>query len=778
MFPFIHYLTGYMNRSLLLFSFLLVLASCQKQEKLFRLLDSKKTGIEFNNTITEYDSLNILNTEFIYNGGGVGIGDLNGDGLQDLYFTGNQVENKLYLNRGDLKFEDVTQKANAQKRPGQWSSGINILDINRDGKADLYICNTFDPNPEKRKNLLFVNAGNDAQGIPHFAEMAQAYGLDDTTHSANAQFFDYDLDGDLDLFIGTNFMDRPDPNRYFPKVKDGTAVNRDRLFRNDPNPGLGHPVFTEVTAQAGLLWEGYSHSSLIADFNEDGWPDIYVANDYVSNDLIYINNHDGTFTNQIAQIFKHQAASAMGSDVADVNNDGKLDLFTTEMLPYYNKRKKLFLGGNNYSTYANNEEFGYEYQYSRNTLQLNRGLNPATGLPVYSDIAFFAGVQETEWSWTPLLADFDNDGYRDLFVTNGFPRDVTDHDFGAYHSSVRYLVPPMELQDLIPKIKVPKFLFRNDGNLHFTDYSDQWGVNIPAFSNGAACGDLDNDGDLDLVVNNINDKAFVFQNTLNAAKQKPNYLRIQLQGGPANPDAYGAQVTAYWPGQAQAAVALSGRGYNSTSENIIHLGLGPATQVDSIVVRWNDRQTTTLTNVPANQTVVVRYGEHDGQPFGARNAGVVRPENPAPWGLDYVHDERDFIDFDIQRTLPHKFSQYGPGMAVGDANGDGLDDIYFSGSDRRDGTWMMQTPDGKFTKKSVSYKTDPEKKGEELGVLLFDADGDGDNDLYLVHGSYEYNAGSPFYQDVLCVNDGQGHFTPMPYGPPGRVRQRTMRQSR
>ncbi len=758
-----------MNRALILFSFILVLASCKKQEKLFQLLDSKKTGIDFNNTITESDSLNILNSEFIYNGGGVGIGDLNGDGLEDIYFTGNQVGNKLYLNRGNMQFEDVTEKANAQKRPGQWSSGINILDINCDGKSDIYICNTFEKNPEKRANLLFINQGNDAQGIPHFAEMAQAYGLADTTHSANAQFFDYDQDGDLDLFLATNFMDRPNPNRYVPKVKDGTAINRDRLYRNDPDPITGHPVFTEVTAQAGLVWEGYSHSCLITDFNEDGWPDIYVANDYVTNDLIYINNHDGTFTNQIGQIFKHQSASAMGSDVADINNDGKLDLFTTEMLPYYNKRKKLFLGANNYSTYANNEEYGYEYQYSRNTLQLNRGLNPATGLPIYSDVAFLAGVQETEWSWTPLMADFDNDGHRDLFITNGFPRDVTDHDFGTYHSSVSYLVPPMELQDMIPKIKVPKFLFRNNGDLHFTDYSDQWGVNIPAFSNGAAYGDLDNDGDLDLVVNNINDKAFVFQNTLQQSAKKPNYLRIKLVGSPTNPDAYGAQVTVCWAGQKQAAEALSARGYNSTSENILHFGLDTIRQVDSIIVRWNNKETSILTNISANQTFTIKYGEHVGQPFSQKYAGVVTPQNPAQWGLDYVHDEKDFIDFDIQRTLPHKFSQYGPSMSVGDANGDGLDDIYFSGSDKRDGTWLIQQPDGKFIKKSVSYKLDPDKKGEELGTLLFDADGDGDNDLYLVHGSYEYNAGSPFYQDVLCINDGHGNFTPMPDALPAEV---------
>ncbi|MBK7937205.1 MAG: VCBS repeat-containing protein [Lewinellaceae bacterium] len=752
-----------------LFSLLLFagLSGCSKDKTLFRLLDSKKTGIDFNNSITESAEINILNSEFIYNGGGVAVGDLNGDGLADLYFTGNQVDNKLYLNRGNLHFEDVTQKAHAQKKPGQWSSGINILDINRDGKADIYVCNTFQTDPESRKNLLFVNQGNDPQGIPQFNEMAAAYGIADTTHSSNAQFFDFDNDGDLDLFIATNFMDRRNPNKFDHKIKDGSAVNRDRLYRNDMDVAKGHPVFTEITREAGLIWEGYSHSALVADFNEDGWPDIYVANDYVSNDLIYINNRNGTFSNQIARIFKHQSASAMGSDVADINNDGRPDLFTTEMLPYYNKRKKLFLGPNNYAVYANNEEYGFEYQYPRNTLQLNRGIDPETGLPAFSEIAFLAGVQESEWSWTPLLADFDNDGYRDLFITNGFPRDVTDHDFSTYLRQYSHLVDPMELQDMIPKIKVPKFIFKNDGNLHFSDYSKKWGVDASAFSNGAAYGDLDNDGDLDLVVNNINDNAFVFQNTLNDEQKNNHFIRLRLNAGDQNPDAFGIRATVYWDGKKQAVTQMSARGYISTSENIVHCGLGATTKVDSVVVRWNDRQTTVLVNPAVDQTITVHF-EGQAQRFSG-------PENYPGWfvaldstrlGVQYVHHERDFVDFDLQRTLPHKFSQSGPAMAVGDANGDGLDDVYFSGSDSRDGTWLIQTAQGKFAQKAVNYKTNPEKRGEELGVLLFDADNDGDNDLYLVHGSYEYNPGSPFYQDVLCVNDGKGNFSPAPQALP------------
>lgn len=744
--------------SLLFFS--LALTNCKQERTLFVLLDSNKTGITFNNEITEYDSLNILNSEFVYNGGGVGIGDLNGDGLQDIFFTGNQVENKLYLNRGGLRFEDVTSKAGVMKEFAlQWSSGINILDLNNDGKTDIYICNTMNPNPEMRHNQLFINQGNDAEGVPDFVEAAESYGIADTTHSSNAQFFDYDNDGDLDLFISVNYMDRPDPNRYAPKIKDGTSVNRDKLLRNDWDQEAGHPVFTDVSAQAGLIWEGYSHSALVADFNEDGWPDIYVANDYVTNDLIYINNRDGTFTNQIAQIFKHQSASSMGSDLADVDNDGKLDMFITEMLPYYNKRKKLFLNANNYSTYINNENYGYEYQYSRNVLQLNRGISPETGLPVFSDVAFLTGTQETEWSWTPLMADFDNDGNRDIFITNGFPRDVTDHDFGAYRSSYSYLVPPMELQAMIPQIKVPKFLFKNEGNLQFKDYSKEWGVAIPAFSNGAAYGDLDNDGDLDLVVNNIDDEAFVFKNTLNDREEKNNFVRLRIEGKNARSEAFGATATIYFDGKKQSAQLLSARGYISASENVLHFGLGSTPRIDSVVVRWNGNTSMTLTKVPVNQTTVVQYNAARTDAMVSTRSGILAPVKPAAIGLDWIHPEKDFIDFDFQRTLPHKFSQYGPCLATGDVNGDRLDDIFAGGSAGYEGTWFIQTPEGKFVQKNAALKTDPEKNEEDLGVVLFDADGDGDNDLYIVRGGAQSTAGWEVYQDVLCVNDGQGHFS-------------------
>jgi enediyne biosynthesis protein E4 len=734
---------------------------CKKEKStLFVALDSKQTGIDFINTITENDTLNILKTEFLYNGGGVGIGDLNGDGLQDVFFTGNQVDNKLYLNRGNLKFEDVTTASNTQKQKNEWSSGINILDLNNDGKKDLYICNTFLNNPEKRKNLLYVNQGNDSNGIPKFKEMAAEYGIADTTHSSNAQFFDYDQDGDLDLFISTNYMDRRNPSMYVKKKIDGSDINRDRLFRNEENKVLGHPYFKEITTEAGLLFDGFSHSALIMDMNEDGFPDIYVANDYVSNDLVYINQKNGTFKNEAAAIFKHQPYSSMGSDVADVNNDGLLDIFTTEMLPYYNKRKKLFLNGNSYATYINNEQYGYEYQYSRNVLQLNRGINPETGLPIYSDVAFLAGVQETDWSWTSLMADFDADGLRDIFITNGFPRDVTDHDFGAYRSQYNNLWSPMELQDFIPQIKVPKFAFKNEGNLKYSDQSKSWGVDISAFSNGASYGDLDNDGDLDLVVNNINDKAFLFENKQQQSKEKSNYLRLNLIGNAQNLDAFGVKVIAYWNGQQQAALTTSARGYISTSENILHFGLGKNTDVDSLKIFWNAKDIQILKKIAANQTLSISYSA-DNQSIALKsdNIGFLRSLDTNSFGLDFIHEEKDFIDFDIQRTLPHKLSQYGPSLSVADVNGDGFEDIYIAGAEGKDGSWLLQNIAGNFTKKSVSYKNTPEKLGEEVGTLLFDADNDGDKDLYLVHGSNEYNAGQAAYQDIFCINDGKGNFS-------------------
>ena len=489
-----------------------IASSCNQKKKLFTLLDPVKTGITFSNRITENDSINIVDNEYVYNGGGVAIGDFNNDGLQDVYFSGNMVSNKLYLNKGDFNFQDITEQSGVNGK-GRWCSGIALVDINNDGLLDIYSCTTFRNNVRDRGNLLYVNQGISKNGIPQFKEMAESYRIDDTTYSTNAAFFDYDKDGDLDLFILVDRLD-PDhyPNKYHPIITDGSGSSTSRLYRNDWSDSLHHPVFTDVSKQAGILMEGFGLGVHISDINRDGWPDIYVTDDYISNDLFYINNKNGTFSNEAGQYFKHTSFSAMGNDITDINNDGLQDIIAVDMLPEDNYRKKMMLNPNNYSSYLNIKEFGYQYQYVRNTLQLNMGDSPGPDSikhPLFSDIAFYSGVSSTDWSWTPLVADFDNDGFRDIIITNGFPRDVTDHDFIAYRTNTKNYAPKDMILEQIPMIKLTNYAFKNNADLTFSDVTAKWGLSEPTFSNGAAYVDLDNDGDLDVVINNIKQIFFI-----------------------------------------------------------------------------------------------------------------------------------------------------------------------------------------------------------------------------------------------------------------------------
>lgn len=734
------------------------LVSCnQKKLEGFSLISPAESGVDFINEITENDSLNILVSEFVYNGGGVGIGDLNGDELPDLFFCGNQVSNGLFLNLGNLKFQNITSIAGIEKRnPLEWSSGVNILDINLDGRKDIYVSNTLRKDSTLRRNLLFINQGNNENGVPTFKEASRAYGVDNNSHSSHSQFFDYDNDGDLDLFIGVNVIEGEYPNQFVDIKMDGTGMNRDLLLRNDWDNALGHPVFTDVSLQAGLLQDGYSHSTLIHDFNQDGWQDIYVANDYQSNDLVFINNQDGTFTNRASEVFKHFSLSAMGSDVSDINNDGQADFFTSEMQPYYNKRKKLFQGGSSYQSQLLTEKYGYDYQYTRNTLQLNQGTDPNTGLPIYAEIGMYARVQETDWSWSTLFADYDNDGWKDLFIANGFPRDVTDRDFADFRAMASNLVSHEELYEAIPQIKIPNFLFKNNRDLTFSNVTQDWNLGYASFSNGAAYGDLDLDGDLDLVINNIDDPAYIFENKI----QSGNYLRVALEGPKENPDAYGATIRIKQNELSQTNYLISGRGYLSKSENVQHFGLGVEQVVDTLEVIWPDGQVSVLVNVSANQTVRIN---HQGALSLKKSAIATirtslfdRLDNQA--GLNYKNEEIDFVDFNFQRTLAHKYSQYGPSVSVADINGDQLDDVFIGGSGTFSETWMIQGADGTFVREDQNFKQHPKKYEEDTGSLLFDADNDGDQDLYIVRGSAQFRPGDALYQDVLWINDGNGNF--------------------
>lgn len=739
--------------------------SCNESPTLFKRITSDHSGIHFNNEIQQTDSINVLDFSNVYNGGGVGIADFNNDGLQDLYFTGNLVSNKLYLNRGDFRFEDITEKAGVSAN-GKWCRGVAVVDINNDGLQDMYVCASVKKNAKERENMLFINKGPDKNGVPVFADSAAAYGLNDTTHSTQAAFFDYDNDGDLDVYILVNdIIDGDYPNRFRPRLLDGSHPSTGRLYRNDWNETLHHAVFTNVSKEAGMLIEGYGHGVAITDINADGWKDIYVSNDYLSNNILYINNHDGTFTDQATTYFKHTAANAMGNDVNDINNDGLLDIIELDMNPEDNYRKKMMMNGNSYQTYQNIDYFQYQYQYVRNTLQLNLGPSikqqDSIGPPAFADIAFYAGVAETDWSWTPMVVDFDNDGYRDIIVTNGFPRDVTDHDFVAYRAQTKTLASKQQILEQVPEVRIYNYAFHNNGNCTFSNKSADWGLQTAAFSNGASYADLDNDGDLDMVVNNINDEALVYRNAATEKGAHSNHLRIHLNGSKSNINGIGAWIEIFYNGKQQVYELNPVRGYLSSVQLDPHFGLDSVTVVDSVRIKWPAGKIQVLTKVPAG-TLIVHEKDATQTYNWDQPALTTQPfftNITSEAGLQYQHKEEDFIDFNIQKLLPHKMSEYGPALAAGDVDGNGLDDLVCGGAAGYSATLLLQQSNGKWLSKQLITGATPQSKpGEDMGLALVDADGDHDLDLYIASGSYEFAAGGPEQADHFYLNDGRGNF--------------------
>ncbi|TKK66025.1 RNA-binding protein [Ilyomonas limi] len=719
----------------------------QKPNALFKLLPSNETGITFSNVITQSDSLNILEYMYFYNGGGVGVGDINNDGLTDVFFTGNMVTSKLYLNKENFQFQDITQQAGITTKG--WCTGVAVVDINNDGYLDIYVCRAGSKIPGDRANQLFINNRNNT-----FTESAQAYGIADTAYTTQAAFFDYDKDGDLDLYLLTHDHSPKTVNNIDPIKEHGEGRNTDKLYRNNGNIRNGHPTFTDVSAQAGIQIEGYGLGVAISDINSDGWPDIYVSNDFSSNDLLYINNQNGTFTNRIRAYLKHESYNGMGADVSDFNNDGHPDIVVVDMLPEDNYRQKMMLGSMTNENFDFMLERGYEPQYMRNTLQLNNGNGH------FSEIAQLAGVDKTDWSWSPLFADFDNDGFKDLFITNGYLKDITDRDFIVYSHNKTVLQDAkaanktlLELMNKQQGVKLPNYAFKNNHNLTFSKAVD-WGFDQPSFSNGDAFADLDNDGDLDLVINNINDEAFIYRNESEKTK-KNNYLQISLVGDSLNTFGLGTKVTIYHQGNIQYYEHNLYRGYESSVTNVIHFGLGNINVIDSVNVLWPDGKVQQLVDVPVNQRIVVNKKDAAVKLHEKPNKSpTIFSEVSALKGIRFLHKENRYSDLTSKPLMPHTYSTMGPAMAAGDVDGNGLDDFFIGGSAGNAGSFYFQDKSGHFTKQDFAHDIEY----EDMGALLFDADNDNDLDLYIVSGGSEFAEGSAFYQDRLYKNDGKGNF--------------------
>jgi hypothetical protein len=739
----------------------------EKEAPLFELLSPGQTGIGFVNSLSENDSINVFDFDYMYNGGGVAVGDLNNDGLPDLFFTGNSVSCRLYLNKGSkgtepLQFQDVTAAAGLSTT--QWAEGVTLVDINNDGLLDIYVSTSSGYKKQPNTNLLFINNGVSEGGIPAFTEQAAAWGIADSSYNTQAAFFDYDLDGDLDLYVLSNAVEDKNRNNPRPRLLSGEGRSTDKLYRNN-----GNSTFTNVSAEAGILIEGYGLGLAISDINKDGWPDVYVANDFVSNDVLYINNGDGTFSNKIKHMLKHQSMNGMGTDVADYNNDGLADIVVVDMMPDKNLRQKSMFANINYDRYMLELRLNYEPQFVRNTLQLNRGAGP-NGELSFSEVGQMAGVYKTDWSWTPLFADFDNDGLKDLFITNGYGKDVTDMDFVAYSTSLRQFgtheskldkIRP-EMKKLV-EVKTPNFIYKNKGDLTFSDKSESWGFVQPSLSNGAAFADLDGDGDLDLVVNNVDEPAFIYQNNANKLLASNNYLKLDIKGDSLNKQGLGSKITLHYKKdnapEMQYYEHYLTRGYKSAVDSRVHFGLGNTKNIDSLEIQWPDGRKQVLHNIKTNQ--LLQLDHQDSRAPEILKSPTIRlafNEVTNTSGLDYLHKAEEFVDFKIQPLLPHKHSEGGPGIAVGDVNADGLEDFYVGGNIMHPGTLFLQQAGGTFSQKRL------ETSGEfdDMGSLFFDADGDGDLDLYIVSGGSRRMAGTAAYQDRLYFNDGRGIFTLRP----------------
>lgn len=709
-------------------------------EKIFKLLEPSATGVDFTNVIPENDTLSQY--IYIYNGNGVAAGDINNDGLQDLCFTGNSTPAKLYLNKGDFKFEDITAKAGLNS--SGWMTGISMADVNNDGYLDIYICKSGPgENHVSMNNLLFINNKNLT-----FTEKAKEYGVDDPGNSTCGTFFDFDADGDLDLYVGNHaqrFFD--EINVQFRRDLRMDIHNQQRFYRNDGNK------FTEIGESCHVQAMGYCLSATPGDFNRDGKTDLYVCNDYHIPDYYYLNNGDGTFTESASKYMKHSSTNSMGCDQADYNNDGWLDLITVDMVPEDSRRFMLLQGPRDYDYFTMAVRNGYGHQYMHNNLQTNRGQG------YLSDLGFLNGVARTDWSWCPLFADFDNDGNTDLFITNGYYRDVTNQDFILYQqrklAQSKNHVMTKEILDLLPFEKLPNYAFKNAGNYHFDNVTEAWGLETPTLSTGGTYADLNNDGRLDLVVCNQGDKAQVYQNV----GTKGNYLDIKFKGSKSNHFGIGCKVLAETDSSTRMLEMELTHGYQSSSAPVLHLGCGGASSIKKLTIIWPTGAFEVLTDVKSGQVLIADETHANGNYDFSNKTTYTLEEITAETGIDFTHEDQDNPDFKREPLLPHRFTQMGPGAASGDVNGDGLADLLISNSRESSGCKLfLQQQDGKF-KLSASQPWKSMNDVDVLGCLIFDADNDSDNDIYLVAGGAEYEWPSNNYKHRIYTNDGKGNFS-------------------